>query len=403
MIKIILVLIFWVMFLTGLSYNVYALSRSEAIAAAKPRLATATGSSWWLNASDQAVVDVVCGSPTLFVGDDPIGQAIRAGCPIYQLSLLTVRLQGTVNSPGGIFEVPGDWIGSPNHTDRTTAIRSALADLTLSQVAAMTSVLNSRPDVRQAMAEDIQKATALGMANPELYGLLRWAAFNQKDLFSRVDWQPTIITPVPPSPSVPPNIFTTKFKIGAAANKASIIWNNLGDHPYTASPTVATVSIPTGVSPGGQFDLCVRFFLSNNTTSDSCERLTFNPTISPPAPPPDKNCVCQANNTCTPACALNGNKLSSQASKYSDPIKCSLDIGVTVTAPTQANKDAWCNTAKRTKGDANNDGAIDTTDYTLWLRATNGGRIPTDRNPDFSGDGEVGRSDLDIWQAGRGQ
>ena len=115
------------------------------------------------------------------------------------------------------------------------------------------------------------------------------------------------------------------------------------------------------------------------------------------------SCVCQTDNTCPTSCALYSNKLSRLSSTYANPIQCLLRDNITTTRPNQDNKNAWCNTAKRTKGDANNDNVVDQVDYTYWLRASNGGQIPPDKNPDFNGDGEVGRADLDIWLSGRGQ
>ena len=51
---------------------------------------------------------------------------------------------------------------------------------------------------------------------------------------------------------------------------------------------------------------------------------------------------------------------------------------------------------KKSQGDANCDGQVDSIDYFYYVAAVNGGQIPTNVNPDFNGDGEVGLSDRTI-------
>ena len=51
---------------------------------------------------------------------------------------------------------------------------------------------------------------------------------------------------------------------------------------------------------------------------------------------------------------------------------------------------------KKTQGDANCDGQVDSIDYFYYVAAVNGGQVPPAVNPDFNGDGEVGLSDRTI-------
>jgi hypothetical protein len=64
--------------------------------------------------------------------------------------------------------------------------------------------------------------------------------------------------------------------------------------------------------------------------------------------------------------------------------------------PSTDNKNSWCQRPKRTQGDVDGNGIINTTDYFYYVAAVNGGKVPTNVNPDVNGDGEVGVSDREI-------
>ena len=74
-------------------------------------------------------------------------------------------------------------------------------------------------------------------------------------------------------------------------------------------------------------------------------------------------------------------------------MKCSFNAALYHTAPSATNQSAWCMAPFRTKGDADGNGNINTTDYFYYVAAVNGGKIPASVNPDFNGDGEVGTND----------
>jgi hypothetical protein len=127
--------------------------------------------------------------------------------------------------------------------------------------------------------------------------------------------------------------------------------------------------------------------------SSGCGGCVANLTVSPP-PTPNPNCTCQDDGTCsTNFCTFD--KFDSPIT-YNNPIKCVLADSLFPSPPTSANKISWCQAGKRTKGDADGNGVVDTTDYFYYVAAVNGGKIPTTVNPDFNGDGEVGAADRAI-------
>lgn len=110
-----------------------------------------------------------------------------------------------------------------------------------------------------------------------------------------------------------------------------------------------------------------------------------------PSPTTNPNCSCD-NDTCSLTnCAFD---------KFPDvsypAIKCSLPSFLFSSTPTSSNKNSWCQASKRTKGDADANNIINTTDYFYYVAAFNGGKIPMTVNPDFNGDGEVLPTDREI-------
>lgn len=113
------------------------------------------------------------------------------------------------------------------------------------------------------------------------------------------------------------------------------------------------------------------------------------------------SCECGATNLCASSCQFT--KLASGIT-YTNPIRCSYnDTDPSITFPTAANKNSWCNRNKRTLGDANGDNIINAVDYTYYLRGVLNGKIPPGVNPDFNGNGDIDRNDLMIWTQGEGQ
>lgn len=110
-------------------------------------------------------------------------------------------------------------------------------------------------------------------------------------------------------------------------------------------------------------------------------------------PPVDPACVC-ADNTCSASCTFD--KFTDV--NYNNPIKCSQDNTVFISTPTTDDKNGWCQSTLRTKGNANgpDDTNIDMTDYYYYVAAINGGKIPTAVNVDFDGDGIISTLDRAI-------
>lgn len=140
---------------------------------------------------------------------------------------------------------------------------------------------------------------------------------------------------------------------------------------------------------------------SQNCNTQACPTATPGPTLTPtptvtggPTPTINPNCTCQAVE-CSSSCIFDKYSLA-DGINYINPLKCYLTTNVLATIPTDANKTSWCQAGKRTKGDADGNAIINTTDYFYYVAAVNGGKIPVTANPDFNGDGEIGAADRTI-------
>jgi len=122
--------------------------------------------------------------------------------------------------------------------------------------------------------------------------------------------------------------------------------------------------------------------------------ITPDPTITGLVNP---NCSC-VNDLCNSSCVFQRflpNEIANLI--YGEPIRCSLPNSYFSEAPTDQNKNSWCERQYRTKGNADtNDLTIDMKDYYYYVAAVNGGKIPKFVNPDFNGDGEIGVADREI-------
>lgn len=133
------------------------------------------------------------------------------------------------------------------------------------------------------------------------------------------------------------------------------------------------------------------YTINFNLPVSMCEAVSTATPI-PPTSTPVPGCLCNANGTCETVCTFD--KFSDIT--YISPVKCSLSSSLFATAPTDANKDSWCQATKRTKGDADGNGVINMTDYFYYVAAVNSGKIPVTVNPDFDGNGVVGNLDRTI-------
>lgn len=171
----------------------------------------------------------------------------------------------------------------------------------------------------------------------------------------------------------------------------------------------------------GNFSACGNYFGQTNVQRRSCAKVangnqtctvatanpvTFwqvaacvtDPTATPiisgtPAPTGNPNCKCSAQGNCTTQCQFN--KFTDIAT-YSNPIKCGLPNGRFQSVPTANQKNDWCRSEMRTKGDADGNGRAALRDYFYYVAAVHGDKIPPTVNPDFNGDNMVNGKDRAI-------
>lgn len=118
---------------------------------------------------------------------------------------------------------------------------------------------------------------------------------------------------------------------------------------------------------------------------------TFNAATVDPTPTPVSTCNCAAAGTCAASCFFD--KFASGVT-YANPVKCNLGDALFKTAPTAANKNQWCRSYVRTRGDANGDGKVGILDYFYYVSgAVFGAKLPPTVNIDFNGDGVVSSAD----------
>jgi len=126
---------------------------------------------------------------------------------------------------------------------------------------------------------------------------------------------------------------------------------------------------------------------------------TIQPTISP-IPTAPASCTCLSNNTCYSSCVFDKFPEATIDGKnttdYADPIKCTQDPNALASVPTTIEKNGWCTSTLRTKGDVNHDNKIDFTDYLYYVQVANGGKMPASYNVDADGDGTIGTFDRAI-------
>lgn len=170
------------------------------------------------------------------------------------------------------------------------------------------------------------------------------------------------------------NLFTSDVKVKLQSINTSPNYPettaNFDNFSLTCSDSATPTPTPTGgsaiptITPGG-------------------------PTATPiptsgPTETPVPGCTCSSD-SCTTQCVFR--PLSSAA------MKCSLSTSLFPTVPSTSDKNFWCQRSLRSRGDADGNGVINTTDYFYYVAAANGGKIPVTANPDFNGDGEVGLAD----------
>ncbi len=166
------------------------------------------------------------------------------------------------------------------------------------------------------------------------------------------------------------------------------------DNPEQCGTAVCSYSqrcCTTGCFPTGQ--PCPTSPPPPPPTSIPIPTSTPTPTPIGPTPTINPNCQC-ASDVCSTSCSFD---YHNQVTNYTKPPKCNLSDSLFSTPPTSNEKNGWCKSL-RVKGDADGSGVVDIADYFLYVGVVFGGKIPPNVNPDFNGDGEVGRADLDIYK-----
>jgi len=160
-------------------------------------------------------------------------------------------------------------------------------------------------------------------------------------------------------------------------NRRDISWKNY--QPKPKNIRVDAYFKKTGSTKWSKFDA-------------SCSK-TFKALTVDPTPTPNAKCVCGATGSCAAVCFFD--KHASGAA-YTSPMKCNLPASLFKTAPTSANKTAWCRTYLRTKGDANGDGLANVLDYYYYVAGTFGAKLNPNINIDFNGDNVISNADRQI-------
>ncbi len=110
------------------------------------------------------------------------------------------------------------------------------------------------------------------------------------------------------------------------------------------------------------------------------------------------DCGCDAALNCQTGCIFNQYSTTQLSGvSYRSPLKCNLSPNLFgAAAPNAANRDNWCSRPDRTKGDADGNNTVTSTDYLYYVNAVLGRKLPVGVNPDFDGDGQVSAEDREI-------
>lgn len=135
---------------------------------------------------------------------------------------------------------------------------------------------------------------------------------------------------------------------------------------------------------------------SNNKISKNdakCE-VTFKLNTVDPTPTPNPLCICSTANVCTTYCIFDKFSIQNETNpvfSYQTVIGCNYSNFQS--PPTTDQKNKWCRSYYRTKGDADGDGEVNFIDYFYYVAARSGAKLPPNIMPDFNGDNFI--SDID--------
>lgn len=135
----------------------------------------------------------------------------------------------------------------------------------------------------------------------------------------------------------------------------------------------------------------------NNITSKNdtkCE-VTFVSKSIDPTPTPNSLCTCSTANVCNATYCKFDRFPTPTGTGPAFTYPAALNCGYSnfQSAPTVDQKNAWCRSYYRTKGDANGDGKANLFDYFYYVAARSGAKVPANVMPDFNGDNFI--SDID--------
>jgi len=107
-----------------------------------------------------------------------------------------------------------------------------------------------------------------------------------------------------------------------------------------------------------------------------------------PTPTPNSTCVCTTAGTCATTCFYD--KFATPVGfTYATAMKCNLGNDLFSSAPTSTDKNKWCQSYYRTKGDADADGKASLKDYFYLISVRSGAKVSSLINVDFDGDGYI--------------
>lgn len=136
--------------------------------------------------------------------------------------------------------------------------------------------------------------------------------------------------------------------------------------------------------------------LGNLTSKNDvkCE-VTFTSKSIDPTPTPNTLCTCSTANVCNATyCKFDRFPTPTGTVKsFTYPAAINCGYSNFQSAPSTDQKNIWCRSYYRTKGDANGDGKANLLDYFYYVAARSGAKIPVNVMPDFNGDNFI--SDID--------
>lgn len=197
-----------------------------------------------------------------------------------------------------------------------------------------------------------------------------------------------------------------KFKIGSVVKDYTRTITN----PFTSDVNTITVNFSQmdrndmnwvsavyGNPKPKNIKVAAYFTDLNNKTSKNdakCE-VTFVSNSIDPTPTPNSLCTCSSANVCNVKyCKFDQFPIPTGTNPaFTYPASKNCGYSNFQSVPSADQKNAWCKSYYRTKGDANGDGKATLIDYFYYVAARSGAKTPPNIIPDFNGDNFI--SDID--------